>query len=102
MDVRSAAADSTPKKISAKAMSIVNRAQTAGMLAKAKNDGVDLAGVRVQFRIISLAKAAPGLDEQITKANNTQNDLSALDFVSLDVAQEILQSTCGARLLLYL
>jgi len=84
--------DTDPKKVKTKSLSIVNGAQTAGMLARAAQEGLDLSDVRVQFRVISLRGAAPGLDEDVTRANNTQNELNPLDFVSLDPKQELLKS----------
>lgn len=75
-----------------KNLSIVNGAQTAGMLARAADEGADLSDVRVAFRVISLVGSEPGFDEEVTRANNTQNELNALDFVSLDVRQELLQN----------
>ena len=48
------------------------------------------------FRVISLKGSEPGFDESVTRANNTQNDLNALDFVSLDPRQELLANELAA------
>lgn len=91
-DVKAAPGDTDPKIVQATSLSIVNGAQTAGMLARAQEEGVDLSKVKIQFRVISLEGAPAGLDEEITRANNTQNELSALDFVSLDPRQDLFRS----------
>jgi len=91
-DVNVSAQDTDPKYLRATSMSIVNGAQTAGMLARAVDEGVPVEAVKVQFRVISLAGAEPGFDEAVTRANNTQNELNALDFVSLDPRQDILRT----------
>lgn len=97
-EAAASAAEGPPKKVTVKSMSIVNGAQTAGMLARASNDGLDLSKVQVQVRVrvITLVSAAPGLDEAITKATNTQNQLSPLDFVSLDPHQDLIRSDLAA------
>ncbi|WP_416796733.1 AIPR family protein [Ciceribacter azotifigens] len=84
--------DTNPKTIKTKSMSIVNGAQTAGMLSRAADESLDLSKVKVQFRVISLSDAGPGFDENVTRANNTQNELNPLDFVSLDPRQDLLRN----------
>jgi hypothetical protein len=84
--------DVNPRTIKTKSLSIVNGAQTAGMLARAAEEDIDISKVKVQFRVISLAGAGPGLDEEVTRANNTQNELNPLDFVSLDPRQDLLRN----------
>ena len=79
-------------KVYCQSFGIVNGAQTVGTIARAKEDGLDLSRVRVPFRVISLVGTEPGFDESVTRANNTQNELTALDFVSLDPRQELLQN----------
>ncbi len=91
-DVKATPGDTDPKIVHASSLSIVNGAQTAGMLARAQEEGIDLGKVKIQFRVISLESAAAGFDEEITRANNTQNELSSLDFVSLDPRQDLLRS----------
>lgn len=91
-DATAAPTEKEPRIVNAKAVSIVNGAQTAGMLAKAASEGIDLSKVRVQFRVMSLSGAKPGFDEEVTRANNTQNELNALDFVSLDPQQDLLKT----------
>lgn len=80
------------KSFEASDLSIVNGAQTAGMLARAKFENTDLSELRVPFRLISLANAPAGFDEAVTRANNSQNSLSSLDFVSLDSRQELIRN----------
>lgn len=84
--------DTNPRKIKTEMMNIVNGAQTAGMLARASEEGVDISKVRVNFRVISLSGTQPGFDEAVTRANNTQNELNALDFVSLDPRQDLIKT----------
>lgn len=78
--------------VSASNLSIVNGAQTTGMLFRAYNDGISLLDVKVLFRIISLEGAPARFDEDVTRSNNSQNELSALDFVSLDPKQDVLRN----------
>lgn len=80
------------KSFEASDLSIVNGAQTAGMLARAKFENTDLSELKVQFRLISLSNAPAGFDESVTRANNSQNALSSLDFVSLDPRQELIRN----------
>lgn len=89
--------DTNPRKIISENMNIVNGAQTAGMLARASEENVDLSGVKVNFRIISLEGTPPGFDEEITRANNTQNELNALDFVSLDPMQDLIRTDLASK-----
>lgn len=85
------------KSFEASELSIVNGAQTAGMLARAKFEKADLSKLRIPFRLISLADAPAGFDESVTRANNSQNSLSSLDFVSLDPRQELIRNELVAR-----
>jgi hypothetical protein len=80
------------KTFEASDLSIVNGAQTAGMLARARFENADLSELKVPFRLISLANAPAGFDEAVTRANNSQNSLSSLDFVSLDPRQELIRN----------
>ena len=83
---------SETKAFEAQDLSIVNGAQTAGMLARTKFESADLSEIRVPFRLISLLNAPAGFDESVTRANNSQNALSSLDFVSLDPKQELIRN----------
>lgn len=69
-------------------ISIINGAQTAGSLGKARASGVKLDDVYVHMRIISLTNTPEGFASSVTRSNNTQNDLSPADFVSFDPNQE--------------
>ncbi|MBA5725601.1 AIPR family protein [Bombella favorum] len=89
--------ETNPKKIHAEGINIINGAQTAGMLARALEEGIDLSQVRVSFRVISLEGTAPGFDEDVTRANNTQNELNALDFVSLDPRQDLIKTDLASK-----
>ncbi|KKL80403.1 hypothetical protein LCGC14_2005110 [marine sediment metagenome] len=85
------------KSFEASELSIVNGAQTAGMLARAKFEKADLSKLKIPFRLISLAEAPAGFDESVTRANNSQNSLSSLDFVSLDPRQELIRNELVSR-----
>ena len=85
------------KSVEAYDLSIVNGAQTAGMLARAKFENADLSNLKVPFRLISLSDAPAGFDESVTRANNSQNSLSSLDFVSLDPRQELIRNELVSR-----
>lgn len=85
------------KSFEASELSIVNGAQTAGMLARAKFEKTDLSKLKIPFRLISLAEAPAGFDESVTRANNSQNSLSSLDFVSLDPRQELIRNDLITR-----
>lgn len=85
------------KSFEASDLSIVNGAQTAGMLARAKFGKADLSYLKVPFRLISLSDAPAGFDESVTRANNSQNSLSSLDFVSLDPRQELIRNELVSR-----
>ncbi|RVT85899.1 hypothetical protein DXV76_09180 [Rhodobacteraceae bacterium CCMM004] len=95
-DIKVSASDTTEKTVLASSMSIVNGAQTAGMISRARTEGLSVDSIRVQMRVVSLSSASPGFDEEITRANNTQNSLTALDFVSLDSQQDLLRSQLAA------
>lgn len=67
---------------------IVNGAQTVGTLGSMVGVEEKLAATRVPVRMISLENAPQEFSKSITIANNTQNRISAKDFISLDVNQE--------------
>jgi hypothetical protein len=74
-----------------KKLSIINGAQTVTSLSKAKASGATLNGVRVHIRVISLKDTPEDFGEKVTSTNNTQNDLSAVDFVAADSNQDRLR-----------
>lgn len=79
-------------KLSIEGLSIVNGAQTAGSIAQAaaESGGVPLGDAKVLFTIIEVGED-PVLGKKITRARNTQNKISILDFVALDPQQERLR-----------
>jgi hypothetical protein len=72
-------------------ISIINGAQTVGSIARAHENGHDISEVKVLLRIISLAGTPEEFSAEVTRANNTQNDLTPLDFASQDEQQERLR-----------
>ncbi len=74
-----------------KKLSIINGAQTVTSLSKAKAAGAVLDGVRVHMRVISLKDTPEDFGEKVTSTNNTQNDLSPVDFVAADSNQDRLR-----------
>jgi AIPR protein len=81
--------------------SIINGAQTAGSLAKAKQAGATLDNVNVHVRFISIRDTPEDFSKSITRANNTQNSISALDFVAADDNQERIRREAQRMGLLY-
>jgi hypothetical protein len=85
-------------------ISIVNGAQTVSTLGKfGEDDSTKLDGVFVPVRVIMLKDAEEDFDQQITKANNTQNRIETRDFVSFDPEQkrirdELLIEKCDYRI----
>lgn len=71
-----------------KKISIINGAQTISSLTKAKLAGKDIGTIKVHFRAISLIDTPEDFATMVTSANNTQNDLYAIDFVATDANQE--------------
>lgn len=69
-------------------ISVINGAQTITSLNRAKQRGTDLNRVRVHLRVISLDGTAEDFSSNVTSANNTQNDLSPVDFISADPNQD--------------
>lgn len=69
-------------------ISVINGAQTITSLMKARDHGSSLDGVSAHMRIISLAQTPENFSIDVTTANNTQNDLSPMDFVAADAAQD--------------
>lgn len=77
-------------------ISIINGAQTVSSLARSASEGADLTGADVHLRIISLTDTPEDLAVDITTANNTQNDLSPVDFVAADANQDRLRREAAA------
>lgn len=71
--------------------SIVNGAQTVGSISKALADDPKKDPL-IFVKVISLDKAPENFARQVTRFTNTQNDLQAMDFVSLDPNQERLRN----------
>ncbi|MFT8519488.1 AIPR family protein [Acetobacter syzygii] len=69
-------------------ISIINGAQTISSLARAKSEGANLDQVFIHLRVISLAGTPENFSTDVTTANNTQNDLSPIDFVAADPNQD--------------
>jgi hypothetical protein len=74
-----------------KRISIINGAQTVSSLARAVAEGSDISTAEVHMRIISLDDTPEDFSTEITTANNTQNDLSPVDFVAADQNQDRLR-----------
>lgn len=72
-------------------ISIINGAQTVSSLARSVTEGADLKDADVHLRIISLIGTPEDLAVDVTTANNTQNDLSPVDFVAGDPNQDRLR-----------
>ncbi len=82
-------------------LTIINGAQTVGTIArfiKAQESGTD---AKVLMRIISLEGTPIQFSSDVTKANNTQNDLTAIDFVSQDPQQERLRIELAKHGIIY-
>lgn len=82
---------------------IVNGAQTAGSIATAHAKNPEaVQRARVQARFISVdGPQAQALSAAITKATNTQNQITRRDFVALDPQQERLRVELGLEGVLY-
>jgi hypothetical protein len=75
--------------LSVRGITIVNGAQTTGALASA----ADVAGVMVLVRLVECSDAE--VVEHIIQANNTQNEIRASDFRSMDPQQRRLREEFG-------
>lgn len=73
-----------PNRVQALGVSIINGAQTSGVLGKAPRE--QAAKIRVPCRFIQ--SSDPKLVEQIVLYNNTQNAIKAFDFRSNDPVQQ--------------
>lgn len=73
-------------------VSVVNGAQTVGVIATSVSQGFTKAGNgRVLVRFISLENCPPDFAVEVTTATNTQNKIELRDFASLDPTQERLR-----------
>ena len=84
-----------------KKISIINGAQTIGSLAKARTDGANIDSVRVHIRFIALAGTPDGFATSVTSANNTQNEISPIDFLAIDPNQERIRVEAGQAGIIY-
>ena len=82
-------------------ISVINGAQTISSLAKAMSQGATLKDVYVHLRIISLTGTPENFAVDVTTANNTQNDLSPMDFVAADPAQDRIRREAAQSGLIY-
>lgn len=82
-------------------ISVINGAQTISSLSRAAHDGADLNDVFVHLRIISLAGTPDNFSTDVTTANNTQNDLSPIDFVAADPNQDRIRREASQLGLVY-
>jgi hypothetical protein len=71
-----------------KKISVINGAQTITSLHRSHQAGADLNRIRIHLRIISLDGTPEDFAGNVTSANNTQNDLSPVDFVAADPNQD--------------
>jgi hypothetical protein len=84
-----------------KKISVINGAQTISSLSRAAQEGADLNEVFVHLRIISLAGTPDNFSTDVTTANNTQNDLSPIDFVAADPNQDRIRREASQMGLVY-
>ena len=82
-------------------ISVINGAQTVSSLHRSKSEGADLKEVFVHMRIISLAGTPESFSVDVTTANNTQNDLSPVDFVAGDSNQDRIRREAAHLGLIY-
>lgn len=71
-----------------KRLSVINGAQTISSLHRASKEGTDLSTADILVRVIAIAETPEDFTTQVTTANNTQNDLSPVDFVAADDNQD--------------
>jgi hypothetical protein len=73
-------------------MNVVNGAQTVGSIAKAfAKDPEKVANAVVSVRLISLNKCPDGFGEDVTRSNNTQNQIDDQSFIVFDDNQDRLR-----------
>ena len=75
-----------------KGMNVVNGAQTVGSIAKAfAKNPEKVANAVVSVRLISLNKCPDGFGEDVTRSNNTQNQIDDQSFIVFDDNQDRLR-----------
>jgi len=85
-----------------KGVSVVNGAQTIGTIWEKVGDGENLdPNAKVHIRLISLENASEEFGAKVTKATNTQKNILARDFATLDAAQKKLQNQFALDGLIY-
>lgn len=84
----------------ATSLSIVNGAQTLGTIGNI-TEAEKLGEVLIPFRVISLEQSPPQFEELVTRATNTQNELQAADFVSLDPIHDTIRSQLATKNISY-
>ena len=84
-----------------KKISIINGAQTVSSLYRSQHEGANIDDVLVHLRVISLAGTPENFSIDVTTANNTQNDLSPVDFVAADSNQDRIRREAGQLGLVY-
>ncbi|WP_223343250.1 AIPR family protein [Synechocystis sp. PCC 7339] len=75
----------------AEGATVVNGAQTVSVLGELFKSRVDLSTIEVPIRIIVVSGDTESLKKEITRTNNTQNEILAKDFISQDPIQDDLQ-----------
>lgn len=75
----------------AEGASVVNGAQTVSVLGELAKSGTDLSTIEVPIRVIAVSGDTESLKKEITRTNNTQNEILSKDFISQDPVQDDLQ-----------
>ncbi|MBI5142614.1 MAG: AIPR family protein [Nitrospirae bacterium] len=75
----------------AEGASVVNGAQTVSVLGDLAKSGADLSTIEVPIRVIAVSGDTESLKKEITRTNNTQNEILSKDFISQDPVQDDLQ-----------
>jgi hypothetical protein len=72
--------------------SVVNGAQTVGVIGEIAKTGKLAAGATVLVRLVSLENAPTTFSDDLTRATNTQNRIEKRDFAALDPNQKRLKT----------
>jgi hypothetical protein len=75
----------------AEGASVVNGAQTVSVLGELAKVDTNLSSIEVPIRIIAVSGDTETLKKEITRTNNTQNEILSKDFISQDPLQDELQ-----------
>lgn len=81
-----------------KGVSIVNGAQTAGVIWERERGRLNYyatSNAQVHLRIISLENCPKGFDQEVTRATNTQNEIKHRDFSALSEVQHSIAREMG-------